>query len=78
LNDGGVWEIALKDLSHRCTLDEGKLNTKANDNTKDENNNENLKSSQTFHGAIGTVKHQNKEDVKDGDGAASYKGYLWN
>ena len=51
--------------------DEGKLDTKANDNAKDECHDEILKGAETAHTAIRGVEDQNDKDVEKSDGTTS-------
>lgn len=74
LDNGAGGEIALEDLPDTGMLDQRELDAKADDDAQDQEEDEELKDAEAFHGAVWTVKDEDSHDVEDGEGTACNKG----
>lgn len=74
LDNGTGGEIALEDLPDAGMLDQGELDAKADDDAQDQEEDEELKDAEAFHGAVWAVKDEDGHDVEDGQGTARNKG----
>ena len=72
------WQIAAEDGADGGILDEGELDTEADDDSEDEGHDEELECAQALEGAAWPVEDEDEQDIHDGDGTACNEGDLWN
>lgn len=77
-DQGAGRNVASEDVANVCIFDERELDAETDDDAKNKQADTELKHSQATHGAIRSIKDEDKHDVDNGDGDTSYERQLGN